>query len=46
MMSQYDLDILQDTITEIREAEREAAERAANPSTRFTQPSKKSRFSL
>ena len=46
MMCEYDLDILLDTILEIREAEAEAQKRAANPNTRFASNPRKSRFSL
>lgn len=45
-MSEYDLDVLQDTITEIRETEAEAHRKAASPNTRFTPKPRKSRFSL
>ena len=45
-MCEFDLDILLDTILEIREVEAEAAKKAANPNTRFAQSPRKSRFSL
>lgn len=46
MMSEYDLDILLDTIIEIREREAEANRRAAHPNERFATTTRKSRFSL
>lgn len=46
MMSEFDLDILLDTIVEIRENEVEAQQRAANPNMRFASQPRKSRFSL
>lgn len=46
MMCEYDLDILLDTLLEIREAEAEAQRKAANPHTRFASRPRKSRFSL
>ena len=46
MMSEFDLDILMDTMLEIREVEAEAHRRAANPNTRFASRPRKSRFSL
>ena len=46
MMSEFDLDILLDSIIEIREAEAEAQKRAANPNMRFASKPRKSRFSL
>ena len=45
-MSEYDLDVLQDTIKEIREAEAEAQLKASSPNTRFTHKPRKSRFSI
>lgn len=46
MLCEFDLDILLDTITEIREAEAEARRAAANPGVRFASRPRKSRFSL
>ena len=46
MMSEFDLNILMDTMLEIREAEAEAQKRAANPNMRFASSPRKSRFSL
>lgn len=46
-MSEFDLNILLDTIIEIREAEKEARDKAMNPNLRFTSSKpRKSRFSL
>ena len=45
-MSEFDLDILMDTMLEIREAEAEAQRKAANPNMRFASKPRKSRFSL
>lgn len=45
-LSEFDLDILMDTMIEIREAEAEAQQRAANPNMRFASKPRKSRFSL
>lgn len=45
-LSEYDLDILLDTILEIREAEAEAHQKAVNPNTRFQSKPRKSRFSI
>ena len=45
-MSEFDLDILMDTMLEIREAEAEANRKAANPNLRFASAPRKSRFSL
>lgn len=45
-MSQFDLDILLDTIVELKQAEAEAQKRAANPNSRFASAPRKSRFSL
>ncbi len=45
-LSEFDLDILMDTIIEIRETEAEAHQRAANPNMRFASKPRKSRFSL
>lgn len=45
-MCEFDLNILLDSIIEIREAEAEARKRAANPNTRFASKPRKSRFSL
>lgn len=44
--SEFDLDILMDTMLEIREAEAEAQRKAANPNMRFASKPRKSRFSL
>ena len=46
LMSEYDLDVLQDTITEIREAEAEAQRQASSPNTRFAPRPRKSRFAI
>lgn len=46
MLCEFDLDILLDTITEIREAEAEARRAAANPGVRFASRPRKSRFTL
>ena len=45
-MSEFDLDILMDTMLEIRDAEAEAQRKAANPNMRFASKPRKSRFSL
>ena len=46
MMCEFDLDILLDTMLEIREAEAEARQKAANPNIRFASNPRKSRFTL
>lgn len=46
MMTQFDLDILLDSIVEIRNEEADARKRAANPNMRFASSATKSRFSL
>lgn len=45
-MSEFDLDILLDTMLEIRDAEAQARQQAANPNMRFASKPRKSRFSL
>ena len=46
LMSEFDLDILLDTILEIKQAELEAQRKAADPNKRFASTPRKSRFSL
>lgn len=44
-MTEFDVDILRDSLIEIKEAEADAQRRAANPNAMQSAP-KKSRFSL
>ena len=44
-MTEFDVDILRDSLIEIKEAEADAQRRAANPNAMRSAP-KKSRFSL
>lgn len=45
-MCEFDLNILLDSMLEIREMEADAHKRAANPNMRFASKPRKSRFSL